>query len=44
MENTYEEGDCVSVVDAEQVELVVDVEQMADEDGKRFADILLKSV
>ena len=45
LENTYEEGDCVSVVDVEQEELVVDAEQkeprvdveqedpMADEDG-----------
>jgi len=32
------------VVDIEQREPVVDVEQMADEDGKRFVDMLLKSV
>ena len=32
------------VVDAEQKEPGVDTEQMADEDGKRFADMLLKSV
>jgi len=53
LENTYEEGDCIPVADAEQEEPVVDVEQkeqvvdaeqMADEDGKRFADMLLKSV
>ena len=47
LENTYEEGDYVLVVDAEQEEPVVDAEQedlMADEDGKRFAGMLLKSV
>ena len=47
LENTYGEGDCVSVVDTEQEEPVVDAEQedpMADDDGKRFADMLLKSV
>lgn len=47
LEYTYGEGDCVPVVDAEKVEPVVDVEQeapMADDDGKRFADMLLKSV
>ena len=47
LENTYGEGECVQVVDAEQKEPVVDAEQedlMADEDGKRFADMLLKSV
>ena len=35
------------MVDAEQKEPVVDAEQedqMADDDGKRFADMLLKSV
>eukprot|EP00253_Pinus_taeda_P014292 PITA_14292 len=35
LENTYGEGDCVPVVDAEQ---------MVDKDGKRFADMLLKSL
>ena len=47
LENTYGEGDCVRVVDTKQEELVVDTEQedpMADEDGKRFANMLLKSV
>ncbi len=47
LENTYGEGDCVPVVDAEQEEPVVDAEQedpMADDDRKRFADMLLKSV
>ena len=56
LENTYGEGDCVRVVDTEQEEPmvntkqekpVVDAEQedpMADEDGKRFANMLLKSV
>ena len=47
LENTYGEGDCVPVVDAEQEEPVVDTEQeapMVDDDGKRFADMLLKSV
>ena len=44
VENTYGEGDCVPVVDAKQEEPMVDAEQMADEDGKRFADMLLKSV
>ena len=56
LQNTYEEGDCVPVVDAEQEEPVVDVQQrepvvdaeqeaqMADDDGKRFAVMLLKSV
>ena len=56
LENTYGEGDCVPVVDADQEEPVVDAEQrepmvdakqealMADDDGKRFADMLLKSV
>ena len=53
LENIYGEGDYVPVVDpkqdepvvdAEQKEPVVDTEQMADEDGKRFADMLLKSV
>ena len=53
LENTYGEGDCVPVADIEQEEPVVDVEQrepvvdaeqMADKDGKRFADMLLKSV
>ena len=56
LENTYGEGDCVPVVDAEQEEPMMDIEQkehvvdaeqedpMADEDGKRFADMLLKSV
>ena len=56
LENTYGEGDCVLVVDAEQEEPVVVAEQkepvvdteqedpMADEDGKRFADMLLKSM
>ena len=32
------------MVDAEQREPVVNTEQMGDEDGKRFADMLLKSV
>jgi len=47
LENTYGEGLCVRVVDTEQEEPMVDAEQedpMADEDGKRFADMLLKSV
>ena len=56
LENTYGEGDCVRVVDTKQEELVVNVEQeepvvdaeqeepMADDDGKKFADMLLKSV
>ena len=56
LENNYREGDCVPVVDAEQEEPVVDTGQrepvvdaeqrdpMADEDGKGFADMLLKSV
>ena len=56
LENTYGEGDCVSVVNAEQEEPVVDARQrehvvdaeqeapMADDEGKRFADMLLKSV
>ena len=56
LENTYGEGDCVQVVDTEQEEHVVNTEQdepvvdaeqedpMADEDGKIFADMLLKSV
>lgn len=56
LENTYGEGDCILVMDAEQQELVVDAEQRepvvdteqeapkADDDGKRFADMLLKSV
>ena len=53
LKNTYGEGNCVPVVDAEQEEPVVDAEQkevvvdaekMTDEDGKRFADMLLKSV
>ena len=56
LENTYGEGDYVPVVDVEQEEPVVDAEQkkpvvdaeqedsMADEDGKRFADMLLKLV
>ena len=47
LENTYGEGDCVPVVDAEQEELVVDAEQkepvvdaeqedpMANEDERR---------
>jgi len=55
LENTYGEGPCVRVVDtkqepvmnAEQEEPVVDTEQedpMEDEDGKRYADMLLKSM
>ena len=56
LENTYGKGDCVPVVDAEQEEPLVDAEQkepvvdveqedpMANEDGKRFTDMLLKSV
>ena len=49
LENTYGEGDCVRVVDAEQEEPVVNTEQeepMAsdDDDGKRFGEMLLKSV
>ena len=32
------------MVDAEQREPVVDAEQMADEDRKIFADMLLKAV
>ena len=56
MENTYGEGDCVRVVDTDQDQPVIDTNQeqpvvdaeqqgqMADEDGKRFADMLLKSV
>eukprot|EP00253_Pinus_taeda_P003165 PITA_03165 len=44
LENTYGEGDFVLLVDAEQEEPVLDTEQIADEDGKRFADRLLKSV
>ena len=47
LENTYGEGDYVPVVDAKQRDPVVDAEQeapMADDDGKRFADMLLKSV
>ena len=47
LENTYREGQCVPVVDAEQKEPVVDAEQedpMVDDDGKRLADMLLKSV
>ena len=32
------------MANAEQREPVVDTEQMADEDGKRFVDMLLKSV
>ena len=56
MENTYGEGDRVRVVDTEQEEPVMNTEQeepvvdaeqedpMADEDGKRFADMLHKSV
>ena len=56
LENTYREGDCVRVVDTEQEEPVVNTEQkepvvdaeqedpMADDGGKKFADMLLKSV
>ena len=56
LENTYGEGDCVRVVGTEQEEPMVNTEQeepvvdakqedlMADKDGKRFADMLLKSV
>jgi len=47
LENTYGEGHCVPMVDAQQKEPIVDAEQRdptADEDGKRFADMLLKSV
>eukprot|EP00253_Pinus_taeda_P033316 PITA_33316 len=42
LENTYGEGDSILMADAEQREPVVDAEQMADEDEKRFADMLLK--
>ena len=56
LENTYGEGHCVPVVDAKQEEPVVGTKQrepvvdaereapMEDDDGKRFADMLLKSV
>ncbi len=47
LENIYGEGGYVQVVNTEHEEPVVDAEQedpMADEDGKRFADMLLKSV
>jgi len=56
LENTYGEGDCVPVVNAEQEEPMVDIgqeepmvdteqeEQMADDDGNKFADMLLRSV
>ena len=56
LENTYGEGDCVRVVDTDQDQpvIVTDREQpvvnaeqqgqMVDEDGKRFADTLLKTV
>ena len=47
LENTYREGDCVRVVDTKQEEIVVDAEQeepMADDDGKKLVDMLLKSV
>ena len=47
LENTYGEGDCVPVVDAEYKEPMVDAEQedpMVDDDRKRFADMLVKSV
>ena len=48
LENTYGEGDCDPVVDAEQEEPVVDAEQeeliAGDDDAKRFGEILLKLV
>ena len=48
LENTYGEGDCVRVVDAEQEEPVVDAEQgepmVDDSDAKQFGEALLRSV